>query len=132
MSEQELMQKLNEWDRAITSSYNNLRSAAQEVGSRGYQSAQSARQSAVSSASDTKTTKTLLPLIISLVGIFLFGSAWFLALLMVIGGIVLAYNLNQKADKELRSVQYEYDPMVNTAENQQKNLNSVLDANTRI
>lgn len=132
MTEQELKQKINDCDRQIVSAYNNLRSAARDVGSRGYQAAQSARQSAISEASGNKTKNTLLPLIISVVGFFMFGVSWFLGLVMLIGGIVLAYNLNQKADKELKSVQSSYNQMVSVAENQQRNLNSTLDNNTKI
>lgn len=132
MTEQELKQKINDCDRQIVSAYNNLRSAARDVGSRGYQAAQSARQSAISEASGNKTKNTLLPLIISVVGFFMFGVSGFLDLVMLIGGIVLAYNLNQKADKELKSVQSSYNQMVSVAENQQRNLNSRLDNNTKI
>mgnify|MGYP001107293846 CR=1 FL=1 len=132
MTEQEIKQKINDCDRQIVSAYNNLRSAARDVGSRGYQAAQSARQSAISEASGNKTKNTLLPLIISVVGYFMFGVSWFLGLVMLIGGIVLAYNLNQKADKELKSVQSSYNQMVSVAENQQRNLNSTLDNNTKI
>ena len=132
MTEQEIKQKINDCDRQIVSTYNNLRSAAREVGSKGYQAAQSARGSAVSEADGRVTKNTLLPLIISVVGFFLFGAAWFLALLMVIGGIVLVYNLHQRAAGERRSVQSTYDQMVNAAENQQRNLNSTLDNNMKI
>lgn len=132
MTEQELKQKINDCDRQIASAFNNLRSAARDVGSRGYQAAQSARQSAISEASGNKTKNTLLPLIISVVGFFMFEASWFLGLVMLIGGIVLAYNLNQKADKELKSVQSSYNQMVSVAENQQRNLNSTLDNNTKI
>lgn len=132
MTEQEIKQRINDCDRQIVSAYNNLRSAARDVGSRGYQAAQSARQSAISEASGNKTKNTLLPLIISVVGFFMFGVSWFLGLVMLIGGIVLAYNLNQKADKELKSVQSSYNQMVSVAENQQRNLNSTLDNNTKI
>ena len=132
MTEQEIMQRIDASERQINQAYSNLRSVARDVGHKGLEAAQSARNSAVSEASTSKTTKTLLPLLISLVGFFLFGSAWFLALLMVIGGIVLAYNLNQKADKEKRSIESEYNAMVNTAEYQQKNLFSTLDNNLKI
>ena len=132
MTEQEIMQQIDASERQIYLSYNSLRSAAREVGTKGVQAAQSARDSAVSQASSSKAAKTLLPLLISLVGLFLFGSAWFLALLMVIGGIVLAYNLYQKADSEKRSVESQYNSMVSVAENQQRNLNSILDNNARI
>lgn len=132
MTEQEIMRRIDSSENQIYQAYNNLRSAARDVGHKGLQAAQSARNSAVSEASSSKTTKTLLPLLISLVGFFLFGSAWFLALLMVIGGIALAYNLNQKADKEKRSVESEYNSMVSVAENQQRNLFSILDNNTKI
>lgn len=132
MTEQEIKQKISDCDRQISSAYNNLRSAARDVGSRGYQSAQSARSSAVSEASGDKLKKTLLPLLITLFGFFMFGASWFLGLAMIIGGVVLAYNLNQKADAEKRRIEQEYNNMVSTAEYQQKNLNSVLDNNAKI
>lgn len=132
MTEQEIKQKISDCDRQISSAYNNLRSAARDVGSRGYQAAQSARSSAVSEASGDKLKKTLLPLLITLFGFFMFGASWFLGLAMIIGGVVLAYNLNQKADAEKRRIEQEYNNMVSTAEYQQKNLNSVLDNNAKI
>ena len=132
MTEQEIKQKISDCDRQISSAYNNLRSAARDVGSRGYQAAQSARSSAVSEASGDKLKKTLLPLLITLCGFFMFGASWFLGLAMIIGGVVLAYNLNQKADAEKRRIEQEYNNMVSTAEYQQKNLNSVLDNNAKI
>lgn len=132
MTEQEIKQKISDCDRQISSAYNNLRSAARDVGSRGYQAAQSARSSAVSEASGDKLKKTLLPLLITLFGFFMFGASWFLGLAMIIGGVVLVYNLNQKADAEKRRIEQEYNNMVSTAEYQQKNLNSVLDNNAKI
>ena len=132
MTEQEIKQKISDCDRQISSAYNNLRSAARDVGSRGYQAAQSARSSAVSEASGDKLKKTLLPLLITLFGFFMFGASWFLGPAMIIGGVVLAYNLNQKADAEKRRIEQEYNNMVSTAEYQQKNLNSVLDNNAKI
>lgn len=132
MTEQEIKQKISDCDRQISSAYNNLRSAARDVGSRGYQAAQSARSSVVSEASGDKLKKTLLPLLITLFGFFMFGASWFLGLAMIIGGVVLAYNLNQKADAEKRRIEQEYNNMVSTAEYQQKNLNSVLDNNAKI
>lgn len=132
MTEQEIRQQINDCDRQIVAAYNNLRSAARDVGSRGYQAAQSARQSAISEASGNKSKNTFLPLIISVVGFFMLSVSGFLGFIMLVGGIVLAYNLNKKANKELRDVQSRYNQMVKEAENQQRNLNSTLDNNTKI
>ena len=132
MTEQEIMKQIDASELQINQAYSNLRRAARDVGDNGLQAAQSARDSAVLKAASAKTTKTLLPLLISLVGFFLFRSAWFLALLMVIGGIALANNLSQKAGQEKRSVESTYNAMVSTAEYQQKNLNSTIDSNYKI
>lgn len=132
MTEQEIKQKISDCDRQISSAYNNLRSAARDVGSRGYQAAQSALSSAVSEASKDKLKKTLLPLLITFFGVLMFDASWFLGLTMIIGGVVIAYNLNQKADAEERIIEQEYNEMVSTVKYQQNNLNSVLDNNEKI
>lgn len=132
MTEQEIKQKIDESERQISVAYNNLMSAARDVGAKGYNAAVSSRDSAVQIESGKKAKNTLWPLVISLVGLFMLGAAWFLALLMIGGGIALAYNLNQKADKELSDIQSHYNSMVSVAENQRNNLNAVLNNNTKI
>ena len=121
MTEQEIKKKIDDCDRQIVSAYNNLRSAACNVGSKGYQSALSARSSAVSEADGRVAKSTLRPLIISVVGFFLFFlsyETWFLDLLIITSGIVISYSLHQNAAEELLSVRSTYDQMVNVAENQ--------------
>lgn len=132
MTEQEIKRRIDDCDRKMASAYNNLRGAARDVGWKGYQAAKSESQSVISWASSNKTKKTLLPLIISAVGLFIFGASWLLGLAMIIVGIGIAYNQNQKADKELRSVRSSYNQMVSMAENQQRNLESILDNITKI
>lgn len=129
MTEQELKQKIDESDRQIVDAYSSLRLAAREVGVRGCQAAQRARSSVVSEVSGEKTKKTLLPLLISLVGLFIFGVAWFLGLIMLVAGIGIAYDLNQKADAELDQIRSAHNSMVSLAEEKQRELESVLDRN---
>lgn len=132
MTEQEIKQKINDCDRQIVSAYNNLRMAAHEVGSRGYQAAQSVRQSAISSASGSKTAKTLLPLIISVLGLIIMGDSGLLGIGLIVGGIALSYNLNQKANDDQRKTEQQYNSMLSTTEYQLRTLSDVIDNNSKI
>lgn len=132
MTEQEIKQILSECDWQINTAYNDLQSAARDLGSKGYQAAQSARSSAASEASTNKLIMTLCPLLMTLFGLVAFGIDWLMGLTLIIVGVVLAYNLNQKADNEKRMTEQEYRDKVSVAEYQQKNLNSVLDNNAKI
>lgn len=102
--------EINKCEQEITHAHSTLCSAARTVGS-----------SAKECADGSKTRKTLFPLLISLVGIFLFGSAWFLGLVLIIVGIVIAYNMNQSAGS-----------VVSKVEAAQKTLNSTIDNNSKI
>lgn len=132
MTEKEIQQQISDYEWQIVSVYNNLRSAAREVGVRGFQAAQYERQIAISKATGNKTKNTLFPLLISVAGFYMLYASVILGLFMLVGGIVLAYKKYTKADKELRDVQSQYDRMVSVAEAQQRTLNSILDRNTTI
>ena len=132
MTEQEIKQKIEASEHQIVAAYNNLRSAAQSVGLRGEQAADIARQNAISEASRNKLKNTFLPLLISVVGFFMLDVSVFLGLVMLIGGIVLAYILYRMADKELWQTRSKYNKMVNEAWEQKKKLNAILDNNTKI
>lgn len=132
MTEQEIRQRINDSEHEILGAYHNLRSAARIVGEKGLEAAKSEKSSAVSQLSGKKARNTLLPLIISVIGLFLFKSAWFLALLMVIGGIALAVYLYKRVDEEQYRIRRAYNAIVENAENQYKTLNSILDNNTKI
>jgi len=110
MTVQQAQAEINKCEQEITRAHSSLCSAARTVGSR-----------AKECADGRKTKKTLLPLIISVIGIFFFGSAWFLGLVMIIAGIVIAYNMNQSAGS-----------VVSKVEAAQKTLNSTIDNNSKI
>lgn len=131
MTEQEIKQKINDCDWKIRSAYDNLRSAARDVGAMGYQAAQSDRSRAEFKASED-VLKAYLPFLITLVGFFMFGVSWVLALVMIIGGIVLTTNLCSKADDKQKEVKQKYNNFVSTAEYQQNILNEVLHNSTII
>lgn len=111
MTSQEARQQVEACERQITDAYSNLRDAVRSVGS-----------STTQAASSKATTNTLLPLIISVLGIILFFSShpvW--GVLLIIAGIVIAYNIDQAEASAL-----------NMVKNRQKNLNSILDDNSKI
>lgn len=110
MTVQQAQTEINKCEQDITRAHSSLCSAARTVGS-----------SAKECADGSKTKKTLLPLLISLMGILFFSSAWFLGLVLIIAGIVLAYNLNQSAGS-----------VVSKVEAAQKTLNSTIDNNSKI
>lgn len=113
MTVQQAQAEINTCEQEITRAHSSLCSAARTVGS-----------SAKECADGSKTKKTLLPLLISIIGIFLFSSfssAWFLGVILIIAGIVIAYNMNQSADS-----------VVSKVESAQKTLNSTIDSNSKI
>lgn len=110
MTVQQAQAEINKCEQEITRTHSSLCSAARRIGS-----------SAKECADDSKTKKTLFPLIISLIGIFCFGSAWFLGVVLIIVGIVIAYNMNQSAGS-----------VVSKVEAAQKTLNSTIDNNSKI
>ena len=110
MTVQQAQAEINKCEQDITRAHSSLCSAARSVGA-----------SAKECADGSKTKKTLFPLVISLIGIFLFSSSWFLAIVMIITGIVIAYNMNQKAGS-----------VVNKVATAQKQLNITIDNNSKI
>lgn len=115
MTSQEARQQVDACEHQITGTYSNLRNAARSMGS-----------SAAQAASSKTSTSTLLPLIISLFGLILcFAShpIWgiLLGILLIIVGIVIAYNTHQSAASVQKNV-----------EQQVGYLNNTLDSNSKI
>lgn len=111
MTSQEARQQLNACESQITGTYSNLRDAARSMGS-----------SAAQAASSQTTMSTLLPLIISLFGLILcFVSQPVLGVLLIIVGIVIAYETHQSAASVQKNV-----------EQQVRYLNNRLDSNSKI
>lgn len=110
MTVQQAQAEINKCEQEIAFAHSSLCIAARTVGS-----------SAKECADGSKTKKTLFPLIISLVGIFLFGYAWFWGLVLIIVGIVIAYNMNQSAGF-----------VVSKVDAAQETLNSTIDNNSNI
>lgn len=111
MTSQEARQQLNACESQITGTYSNLRDAARSMGS-----------SASQAASSKTTMSTLLPLIISLFGLILcFASHSVWGVILIIVGIVIAYNTHQSAASVQKNV-----------EQQVGYLNNTLDSNSRI
>lgn len=111
MTSQEARQQLNACESQITGTYSNLRDAARSMGS-----------SAAQAASSQTTMSTLLPLIISLFGLIIcFVSHPVLGVLLIIVGIVIAYETHQSAASVQKNV-----------EQQVRYLNNRLDSNSKI
>ena len=110
MTVQQARAEINTCEQKITRAHYSLCSAARTVGS-----------SAKKCADGSKTKKTLLPLLISIIGIFLFSSEWVLGVILIIAGIVIAYNMNRSAGS-----------VVSKVESAQKTLNSTIDSNSKI
>lgn len=112
MTVQQAQAEINKCEQEITCAHSSLCSAARTIGS-----------SAKECADRSKARKILFPLIISLVGIFffLFGSAWFLGLVLIIVGIVIACIMDQSASLVSSKVAAA-----------QKMLNSTIDNNSII
>lgn len=110
MTVQQAQTEINDCEKKITHAHYSLCSAARAVGA-----------SAKECADGSKTKKTLLPLLISIIGILLFSSAWFLGVVLIIVGIVIAYNMNQSAGS-----------VVSNVESAQDTLNRTIDSNSDI
>ena len=114
MTSQEARQQIDACERQITGAYSNLEDAARSMG-----------EVVVEEAASNTTKKTMMPLIISLIGLILVLTqdlgAGMLGVIMIIVGIVVAYN----AHKSAASIQQ-------TIENQQKNFFNILSNNSKI
>ena len=110
MTENEARKKIEACERQITSAHTELKDRARNVGA-----------AAVSAASKKTTISTMLPLILVVIGVFLFTTYWFVAVLLVGGGIFLAYVLHARASEAQEKI-----------ENAEKNLRSRIDSNEKI
>lgn len=111
MTSQEARQQVDTCERQITGTFSNLKGAARSMGS-----------SAVQAQSSNTTTKTMLPLIISLIGLFLcIASHPVLGVLAIIAGIFFAYDAHDSAASVQKKV-----------EEQVGYLNNTLDSNSKI
>lgn len=110
MTVQQAQAEINKCEQEITRSHSSLCSSARSVGA-----------SAKECADGSKTKRTLMPLIISVIGIFFFSSAWFFGLVLIAAGIFIAYNMNQSASS-----------LVSKVESAQRTLNSTIDSNSKI
>lgn len=111
MTSQEARQQLNTCESQITGTYSNLRDAARSMGA-----------STSRAASSKTTTSTLLPLLISLFGLILCDPSHLVwGVILIIVGIVIAYNTHQSAASVQKNV-----------EQQVGYLNNTLDRNSRI
>ena len=111
MTSQEARQQVDSCERQITGTYSTLLDAAKSMGS-----------SAAQAASSKTTKSTFLPLIISLVGLLFCSSSTVFGILLIIAGIVIAYNTRQSAASVQKKV-----------EQQVQYLNNALNSNsTRI
>ena len=111
MTSQEARQQLNACESQITGTYSNLRDTARSMGS-----------STAQAASGKTAMSILLPLIISLFGLILcFASHPVWGVILIIVGIVIAYNTHKKA----ATVQKDVDKQV-------EDLNHTLDLNSKI
>ena len=111
MTSQEARQQLNACESQITGTYSNFRDTARSMGA-----------SASQAASDKTTRSTLLRLIISLIGLILcFASHPVWGVILIIVGIVIAYNTYKSAASVEKNI-----------EQQVGYLNNMLDSNSKI
>lgn len=132
MTEQEIVRRINSCEQQITANYENLKNSARDVGETAMQAARAAQSRAVSAAKSDKNTKTFTPLLLVLLGLLIVSSSWFIGLLLIIGGVALSYNLNQKAASSLKKVEQQYSAIVSSTEYQRNNLNSTISTNDKI
>lgn len=110
MTAQQAQAEINKCEQDIIRAHSALCNAAKNVG-----------ESAKECARGGKTRKTLMPLIISLIGVFLSSFLGFFSVVLVIAGIIIAYTLNQSATA-----------VVNNIDTAQKRLYSTIDSNSVI
>lgn len=130
MTSQEAKQQVDACERQIMLAYNDMKSAARDVGSASYSAASREKARIENDANGTTSMNTMLSLLISLVGIILFlvsDPVW--GILLFIVGIVVAYNVYQSADAKASKRIGEATKILNNVNSQQVYLNSVLDKN---
>lgn len=109
MTVQQAQAEITKCEQEITRAHSSLCSAARTVGT-----------SAKECADGSKTKKTLLPLLISVIGIFFFSSAWFLGVVLIVVGIFIAYSMNQSAGSVVSKVATAQNTLNSTIENNSK------------
>lgn len=109
MTVQQAQAEITKCEQEITRAHSSLCSAARTVGT-----------SAKECADGSKTKKTLLPLLISVIGIFFFSSAWFLGVVLIVVGIFIAYSMNQSASSVVSKVATAQNTLNSTIENNSK------------
>ncbi len=133
ITENDIQQEIREYEGQITSTYGNLRIAVRDMGIKAYQAAVNEQSSALSEAKRDRFKKTFLPLLISLFGFTMLGSTWMLpAILLVVAGVFIAYKLNRKSSIDLLETKIGHEKIVKTAQDQRKELNSIVDQHTMI
>ncbi len=126
MTEGEAKRAIQDCEKRIRTTYADLVHDAERLGSDSLQEAKTAKNNETSSASAAIVGKTVLPLLLSVLGVFLFSVSWFLALLLIIGGIVLAHKLYKKAVDNRDSVRRQTDSTVNFVTSQKNRLDEAL------
>lgn len=110
MTSYEAKKKIDVCEQKIVSAHSGLKDRAQAVGT-----------DAVSAAASKTTTSTLLSLIICVIGLFFLGGSTFLGILLIGGGIFVAFKVHESAQSTQRSI-----------ENGQRNLDTTINNNSKI
>ena len=129
MTEQDIRTKIRNCEGQINSSYKTLLSASSKLGSETYNAALGVGANASSSASGKIAAAILIPLILSLIGIFVARSSGFLGFLFISGGIALSIGLGVKFTKRKHNIQANMNNMSNQVKAQDEQLESFLNGN---
>lgn len=127
MTEQEINEKILSEEEKLKYEYNVLLSRAKRLSNAAAVNVREMNSEHEAQLRSKRIRNTLLPLLISVAGFIIIKSGlWFLSILMIIGGIALAFYFNQKAGKELHDAVAQHQSAEKNIEDQVRTLNSVI------
>lgn len=128
MTEQEINEKILSEEEKLRYEYNALLSRARRLSNAAAVNMREMNSEHEAQLRFKRIRNTLLPLLISVAGfvIIISEGMWFLSILMIIGGIVLAFCLNQIAGKELHDAVAQHQSAEKNIDDQVKNLRSII------
>ena len=126
MTDAEYKKMIASSENQIATEYEKLRKVAYNVGHVASETAKAEYERARSSATGSVIVSTMIPLFVALVGFFLFTTNWFLALVLIVGGIWVAIKLHEKTSRKRHQIEQEYASMINTVQSRFQELTNLL------
>ncbi len=132
MTSQEARQQIEKCEDQIRDAYYNLRIAAKNVGTRGYQTVSDRRKKILSDASDKMKKGTRFPLLLLLSGFIFCLVSPLLGIFCIFGGVILVVIYWNDGIKDEEKIEKQTELELNQVSAQKGNLNTIVDNNPQI